>query len=278
MMYPRFILEQVRETEPVIQCITNFVTVNDCANILLAAGATPTMAQDIREAEEAIQKNSGLVCNMGAIDMTESMLLAGRMANKLGKPVVLDPVGAGGTVIRRSTAAELLSGIRFTAIRGNASEIKALAGVANDGIGVDVGALDKISEANVHEYAELCRKTAARLGTVIAISGPTDVISDGSRVLLIRNGDPVMARITGSGCMLTTLIGAFAAVPGADMLEAVASAVLVMDIAGELAKERLIMNHTGNATFRNDLIDAVFNMTAEEYYERSRVELIGSDM
>ena len=134
------ILRAVRERTPLIQCITNFVTVNDCANILLAAGASPTMAQDIREAEEAVAAANGLVCNLGAIDLVDSMILAGKRANTLGIPVVLDPVAAGGTTLRRQLSAKLLGEVHFSAIRGNASEIRALAGQESLGSGVDVAA------------------------------------------------------------------------------------------------------------------------------------------
>ena len=124
------VLEQVRTKAPLIQCITNFVTVNDCANILLAAGASPTMAQDIREVEEAVADADGLVCNLGAIDFVASMILAGKRANELDIPVVLDPVAAGGTALRRELSGKLLEEVRFTAIRGNASETPtALAGL-----------------------------------------------------------------------------------------------------------------------------------------------------
>ena len=127
------LLRRVREQAPLVQCITNFVTVNDCANILLAAGASPSMAQDIREVEEAVAGTNGLVCNLGAIDFVDSMILAGKKANELKIPVVLDPVAAGGTELRRQLSAKLLEEVHFTAIRGNASEIRALAGQMSRG-------------------------------------------------------------------------------------------------------------------------------------------------
>lgn len=143
------ILGAVRERKPLVQCITNFVTVNDCANILLAAGASPTMAQDIREVEEAVVRANGLVCNLGAIDLVDSMILAGKRANERNIPVVLDPVAAGGTTLRRQMSAKLLDEVHFSAIRGNASEIRALAGQASLGSGVDVAAWDAITPENL---------------------------------------------------------------------------------------------------------------------------------
>ena len=145
------LLENVKEKEPLVQCITNFITVNDCANILLAIGATPTMAMDVREVEEAVARVSALVCNMGAIEHTESMILAGKRANEMQIPVVLDPVGAGGTTLRRNTIKELLEEVQFTAIRGNASEIKAIAGVCSLGKGVDAAKEDMVSEDSLKE-------------------------------------------------------------------------------------------------------------------------------
>ena len=150
-------LHLVREKEPLVQCITNFVTVNDCANIILAAGGSPSMAHDVREAAEAARNAQALVCNMGAIEDAPSMILAGKEMNKLGRPVVLDPVAAGGTSLRREVAAELLKEVKFSSIRGNASEIRYLAGQQTAGSGVDVSALDKITEENLKEAAEMVR-------------------------------------------------------------------------------------------------------------------------
>ena len=202
-------LNRVREQNPLVQCITNFVTVNDCANIILAAGGSPSMCQDPREVEEGVGHASALLCNMGAIDKVESMLLAGREANRLRKPVILDPVAAGSTQLRRDTAMELIDRVHFSVIRGNASEIRFLAGKSALGSGVDVSAVDAVTEENLPEAVEMVRALAHGSGSVIAISGALDVISDGTRTVVLRNGCPTMARITGSGCMLTAMIGAF---------------------------------------------------------------------
>ena len=267
------ILRAVRERSPLVQCITNFVTVNDCANILLAAGASPTMAQDIREVEEAVAGANGLVCNLGAIDLVDSMILAGKQANKLGIPVVLDPVAAGGTTLRRQLSAKLLDEVRFSAIRGNASEIRALAGQASLGSGVDVAAWDTITAENLPQSMELIRNLAQRTGAVIAVSGVMDVVSDGTQAVLLHNGCATMARITGSGCMLTTLIGAFCASVPEIPFEATCAAMAAMGVCGEIAEEQRLKNKTGNATFRTDLIDAVFNLTEQELKERIRDEI-----
>jgi hydroxyethylthiazole kinase len=266
------VLMLVREKKPLVQCITNFVTVNDCANIILASGGSPTMASHPLEVEEAVAGVQALVCNMGAIDKIDSMLLAGKEANRLKKPVILDPVGAGGTQLRRDAVRKLLEEVRFTVIRGNASEIRYLAGQQSTGSGVDISSPDEITEGNLPAAVSMAEELAGKLNTVIAISGKIDVISDGSRSCVLRNGCATMARVTGSGCMLTALIGAFC---GAceDPFAAACSAMAAMGISGEIADAKRLRNGTGNATFRNDLIDAVFNLTQEQLKQGVRYEI-----
>lgn len=266
-------LGQVHAVAPLVQCITNFVTVNDCANIILASGASPSMAQDIREVEEAVCGAHALVCNMGAMDFVDSMILAGRKANELGKPVVLDPVAAGGTQLRRDESKRLLDQVQFAAIRGNASEIRFLAGQHAVGSGVDVSAMDAITEENLGEAVEMAATLATQLHTVIAISGVLDIVSDGKETVVLRNGCATMARITGSGCMLTSLIGAFCGALPQDTFAATVSAMAAMGVAGELAEEQRLKKGTGNATFRTDLIDGIFNLTEEQLQEKMRYEV-----
>lgn len=266
------VLAAVRLRKPLVQCITNFVTVNDCANIILASGGSPTMAEHPLEVEEAVRNVQALVCNMGAIEKLDSMILAGNEANRLGKPVILDPVGSGGTTLRRNAVKRLIEEVKFTAIRGNASEIRYLAGQQSTGSGVDVSALDEISEENLEAAVSMAADLAEKLGTVIAISGKIDVISNGKESCVLRNGCATMARITGSGCMLTSLIGAFCGAFDNAFL-ATCAAMAAMGIGGEIAEERRIKNGTGNATFRNDLIDAIFNLTEEQIKQGVRYEI-----
>lgn len=265
-------LTAVRGNKPLVQCITNFVTVNDCANIILAAGGSPTMASHPLEVEEAVCGVQALVCNMGAIDKVDSMILAGKAANRLGIPVVLDPVGAGGTQLRRDAVKRLLDEVHFAVIRGNASEIRYLAGQQSAGSGVDVSDIDEITESNLESAVSMAAELAERLETVIAVSGKIDVISDGKESCVLNNGCATMARITGSGCMLTALIGAFCG-GNRNYFSAACSAVAAMGICGEIAEEKRIRNGTGNATFRTDLIDAVFNLTEEQLEEGVRYEI-----
>lgn len=265
-------LTAMRGNKPLVQCITNFVTVNDCANIILAAGGSPTMASHPLEVEEAVCGVQALVCNMGAIDKVDSMILAGKAANRLGIPVILDPVGAGGTQLRRDAVKRLLDEVHFAVIRGNASEIRYLAGQQSAGSGVDVSDVDEITERNLESAVSMAVELAERLETVIAVSGKFDVISDGKESCVLNNGCATMARITGSGCMLTALIGAFCG-GNRNYFSAACSAVAAMGICGEIAEEKRIRNGTGNATFRTDLIDAVFNLTEEQLEEGVRYEI-----
>lgn len=266
-------LTRVRDRAPLVQCITNFVTVNDCANIILAAGGSPSMSMDPREAPEAVAGAQALVCNLGAIESVESMVLTGKRANELGIPVVMDPVAVGGTQLRRDMGKWLLNDVHFAAIRGNASEIRHLAGQAATGSGVDVSAMDAVTEENLPEAVNMVSGLAGRTGGVIAVSGVLDVVSDGARTVVIRNGCATMTRITGSGCMVTSLTGAFCGAMPEDPFTATVAAMTAMGVCGELAEKRRLQNGTGNATFRTDLIDAVFNLTEKQLLEGARYEL-----
>lgn len=266
-------LRAVRDNEPLVQCITNFVTVNDCANIILASGGSPSMAKDIREVAEAIRGVQALVCNLGAIEFIDSMIAGGKEANILGKPVILDPVAAGGTSLRRKAAERLLKQVHFTAIRGNASEIRFLAGQEVLGSGVDVSKVDAITEENLTDMVEVAKSLAFKIGSVIAVSGVIDIITDGRKTVVLRNGCATMARVTGSGCMLTSLIGAFCGAMPEDFFSATVAAMAVMGVCGEIAEEQRLKKGTGNATFRIDLIDAVFNLTEKQLEEGIKYEV-----
>ena len=166
--------------------------------------------------------------------------------------------------MRREVSKRLLEEVHFAAIRGNASEIRYLAGEAARGSGVDVASEDAITDENISGMMEIAGRLAVNTGSVIAVSGPIDIITDGVKTVLLRNGCATMARITGSGCMLTSMIGAFCGSNREDYFSAVCCAMAVMGISGEMAEKKRLKNGTGNATFRTDLIDAVFNMNSEE--------------
>lgn len=266
-------LQAVREKAPLVQCITNMVTVNDCANVLLAAGASATMAHHPLEVAEAVAGVQALVLNLGAVGDREAMYIAGREANRLGVPVVFDPVAAGFTGLRRETARKLLEEIRFAVIRGNASEILALAEDREGGSGVDVAAADTVTESGLPRAAELAQTLSCRTGAVVVLSGAVDVVADGRQALFLRNGSPTMARITGSGCMLSALTGAFCGACPDKPFEAAATAAASIALAGERAEELRLQKGTGNATFRIDLIDSVFNLTVERLIQGVRYEI-----
>lgn len=265
--------QTLQKKAPLVQCITNFVTVNDCANIILAAGGSPAMTMAAAEVEEAVRGAAALVCNIGTIESVEAMRLAGKEANRHGIPVVLDPVAVGGTQLRRDAAKLLLQEVQFAAIRGNASEIRHLAGQNAAGSGVDVGEADAVTAENLPQAMEMVRRLAAETGSVIALSGALDIISDGKQTALLENGCPMMSRITGSGCMLTALIGAFCGALPQEPFLATCTAIAAMGIAGESAEELRLQKGTGNATFRTDLIDHIFLLTEETIAKRVHITI-----
>ena len=267
-------LARVRESAPLVHCITNYVTVNDCANVLLACGASPIMADDPGEAEEITSLAAGLVLNLGTLDQRKlsAMLLPGKRATALGMPVVLDPVGAGASTMRTGAALRLLEEIRFAVIRGNMSEIRALALGSGHTRGVDAGAADRVTERSLAEALAFVKSFAARAETVAAVTGGIDLVTDGKRAFCVRSGHPMLGRITGAGCMLSALTGAFAAANRDDPLAAAAGAVCAMGLCGETAAAR-VQPPDGSGSFRTYLLDAVYNLTPEELERGANYEL-----
>lgn len=253
--------------------ITNYVTANDCANILLACGASPTMADDAAEVEEITALSGALNINIGTLNaMVDGMFLAGKKANALGRPAVLDPVGAGASTLRTETARRLIGAIRFTVIRGNISEIKTLASGAGTTKGVDADAADLVTEETLERSIAFAKAFAAKTGAVVAVTGAIDLVSDAQRAFVIRNGRPMMGRVTGTGCMLSAMTAAYLAANPRCPLEAAAAAVCAMGVCGETAQERL-REGEGNASYRSRLIDAVYNLDAETLEGRARYEI-----
>lgn len=259
---------EIKKQHPVIHCITNTVTVNDCANILLAIGASPVMAHHPLEVAEITEGTSALVCNMGAIADYEAMLAAGHRAKELGHPVIIDPVGVAGSSYRRTMCRSLIQSLRPTCIRGNYSELRALMQNRKTAAGVDAAPEDAVT-TNEQWISDL--KAYARTEKMIVIaSGETDIITDGITVYLCHNGDPLMAKITGSGCMSSCLLGTFMGIEAS--LESAASCCAFMGIAGELAASRTHQWEGGTMTFRMKLIDAVSLMQTEELFSNIKVE------
>ena len=256
------IYEKISRKRPIIHCITNAVTVNDCANILLAVGASPTMAHHPLEAAEITEGCTSLVCNFGAIDDYEAMLAAGQRAGELGHAIVVDPVGVSGSTFRRERVLSFIQQVHPTCIRGNYSEIRALLENCSTVTGVD--ALQTEQDAS-HQEALLSamQQYADREKMILIASGKTDMITDGNTTFFCENGDPMMAKITGSGCMSSALLGAFLGVEPSVTGAAVCCAF--MGIAGELAAEKTRTCGGGTMTFRNYLIDEVSLFTQENF-------------
>ena len=259
------ILKAVRARTPLVHCITNYVTVNDCANALIACGGAPIMADDLGEAAEITAICSGLVINIGTLNKNTipAMFAAGKRANELNHSVLLDPVGAGASALRTDTAKRLIDEVRFSVIRGNVSEIKALAVGGSGARGVDADIADAVTDDSVSGIVSLARDFSRRTGAVTAITGATDIVSDGEKTYVIKNGHPMMAKITGSGCMLSAVTGAFIAANPSELLDAAAAAVIAMGLCGELAFDRSEKTAAGNSTYRNLLIDALSSLDAE---------------
>ena len=267
-------LKNVKERSPLIHNITNYVTVNDCANIVLACGGSPIMADDKNEVEEITAICGGLNINIGTLNSrtVEAMVLAGKKANELGHPVVLDPVGAGASALRTNTAKRLLEEIKFAVIRGNISEIKTLAGTSAATQGVDANVADKITDDALDTAVPFAKAFAKKTGVVIAITGAIDIVCDGAKAYVIRNGHPMMAAITGTGCQLSAMTAAYITANPGDTLGAAAAAVCAMGLAGEIAYARLT-KLDGNSSYRNYIIDAIYNMTPEQLEEGAKYEV-----
>ena len=267
-------LENVRKTCPLIHNITNYVTVNDCANVLLACGGSPIMSDDVEEVEEITSICGGLNINIGTLNQQTipAMHKAGRKANELGHPVVLDPVGAGASVLRTQTAKNLIENVKFTVIRGNISEIKALALGEGGARGVDADVADKVTKENLAQAVDFAKEFARKTGAVIAITGAIDIVADGEKAYCIYNGHPMMSSITGTGCQLSAITAAYVTANPETPLEAVAAAVCLMGVCGEKAYERLTQLD-GNATYRNYIIDMIFRLSGEELEKCARYEV-----
>ncbi len=256
------IYEKINQQRPIIHCITNAVTVNDCANILLAAGASPTMAHHPLEAAEITEGCTSLVCNFGAIDVYEAMLAAGKRAKELGHAIVVDPVGVSGSTYRRERAISFIREVHPTCVRGNYSEIRALLDNCSTVTGVDAAKTDQ--DASHQEALVTAMEQYADQEKIILIaSGKTDVITDGNETLFCENGDPMMAKITGSGCMSSAMLGAFLGVEPS--INGAAACCAFMGIAGEIAAEKTKACGGGTMTFGNCLIDTVSLMTREDF-------------
>lgn len=257
-------LANVRAKHPLVHNITNYVTVHDVANIILACGGSPIMSDEPEDVVDITAICDALNINIGTLNKNsiDAMFAAGEKAASLGHALLLDPVGAGASKLRTTTALELLASFKFTAIRGNISEISTLASGTGTTRGVDADAADAVTDGNIESKAALAKAFAAKTGAVIAITGAIDLVADATRCCAIRNGTARMGGITGTGCQLSGMSAAFLAANKETPFEAMAAAICAMGLAGEIAEKALLPGE-GSATFGNRIIDAISLMTPE---------------
>ena len=260
------LLYEIRRKTPLIHNITNCVTVNDCANAILAIGASPIMADDAAEVEEIVSISSALVINIGTLNQRTitSMIMAGTRANELNIPVILDPVGAGASTLRNKTTQEILSQVKIDVIRGNLSELSFIAGFKVSTKGVDTAKSDEKNDAAV-----IAKSVANKYSCVVGITGKVDVISDGIRVAKIANGHKLLSKVTGTGCMVSALVGSFCSVTN-DYYTAAVTGIAAMGISGEIAFEKT--GTIGTGSFHISLIDALSNMNGTCFSERAKID------
>ncbi|WP_069808337.1 hydroxyethylthiazole kinase [Vulcanisaeta thermophila] len=253
-------LEKIRKTRPLIHHLMNFVVMNDAANVTLAVGASPIMAHAREEVEELASRANAVYINIGTLDdrWIESFILAGKAANKNNVPVLLDPVGAGATRLRTETVRRILTEVEVDVLKGNGGEMKALAG-----IGGLVRGVDSIDEAS----PDVAERLAREYGLTAVITGARDYVSDGNRDAVVSNGTPMLQYITGSGCMVGSVISSFMAV-NRDYFTASIEGLVTFEIAAEKAERR----SRGPASLKLNLIDELYNMKPSDYV-LARVEL-----
>jgi hydroxyethylthiazole kinase len=257
-------LKKVREKKPLIHNITNYVVMNYTANALLACGASPVMAHAAEEVEEMVSLAGALVLNIGTLtpQWVEAMLRAGKKANALKVPIVLDPVGSGATRLRTDSAKRLTRELSIQVVRGNASEVLSLAEKEGRTKGVD-------SVHSVEEAEESAIALAKDLKTTLAITGKVDLVTDGKRIRRVHNGHEMMGMVTGTGCTATVMIGAFLAVDP-DPVEATATALAYFGLAGERAAAQT----TTPGTYQISLLDALFSIDEKELRKAAKIEVV----
>jgi hydroxyethylthiazole kinase len=254
-------LRRIRERKPLVHQITNYVVMNETANATLALGALPVMAHAREEVEEMVALAGALVLNIGTLSphWVEAMLAAGRAANERGVPVVLDPVGVGATSYRTETAHKILDQVAVAVLRGNAGEVATLVGVD-----AEVRGVEAIGDSG--DSAALARAAARQLGVVASVTGAIDHVSDGERVVAIANGHPLLASITGTGCMSSAITGCFLAAADSP-LDAAVEALVAFGVAGEDAAR----DAKGPGSFHVGLYDALAALDPETLEGRARL-------
>lgn len=258
------IIRSVREKNPLVHHITNYVTVNDCANITLCIGASPVMAHAEEEVEEMVSMAGALVLNIGTLDsqQVERMLIAGKAAETRDIPIILDPVGAGATTLRTRTAQKLIKELSITILKGNAGEIGTLAGIQSEVRGVDSGGV-------MGDPVVITQKLAETLDLTVVMSGISDIISDGNRVFIVDNGHAFMGRLSGTGCMAASITGACATV-SSDYVRSSTAGITAFGIAGE----RAAAEAKGPGSFKYRLFDSVASVTGDDVNQFGKVRVL----
>lgn len=261
--------QAVRSRNPLIHCITNPISINDCANAVLAVGAQPIMAEHPLEAAAITRSAAALLVNLGNVTdaRLEAMRVSGAAAKACGIPCAIDLVGAGCSPLRLGFAREFVEACRPAVVKGNLSELKAFTGEPSRAAGVDAAQEDRLSEGNFAKVSAQLAELAGRTGAVVLATGETDLVTDGSQAVLLKNGVPMLARVTGTGCVAGALTAAYLSACGG--MEAAVLAVSMLGIAGELAAETA----RGTGTFRAALLDGLGTLGDGEFEKRLRWEL-----
>ncbi|KGM97839.1 hydroxyethylthiazole kinase [Clostridium novyi A str. 4552] len=262
------IKQDVKFKNPLIHCITNPISINDCANVVLVTGAKPIMAEHPLEVAEITSISSALAVNLGNITdaRMESMLISGKVALENKIPQVIDLVGVACSKLRLNYAKKFISECTPNVIKGNMSEIKAIYGVKNNSKGIDVGLKDIINKNNIEENVKILKSLAKQTKAIVVATGVVDIITDGEDTYLIKNGCEMLSMITGTGCMLNTLIGSF--ISSKDILKGAILGTVLMGICGELSE-----NDMGTGTFKTRLLDNMFNISDNTIIEKIIYEL-----
>ncbi len=258
------LINKVKEANPLVLHYTNEVTINDCANITLALGASPLMSYSYEEVEEIVPIASSVVINIGTMNSshTDLFIKAGKAANKFNKPLILDPVGVFATKSRIDLTETLLNEVKFDVVKGNVSEIKFIGGFDVNGKGVD-------SFDDDENIDDIIKKVAKKLECIVVATGKVDTISDGANIIKIHNGSSKLKSITGTGCMSASLVGAYIAVCESK-LEASAMGILTMSLCGELAD----VDNVAIGRFKVNLMNNVYELNEEKLNKFARLEII----
>ena len=270
-------LTAVKQKIPLVHCITNRVTITDCANGLLSAGAAPIMAEDLREVEDITSISQALVINIGTLMplQIEAMLKAGKKAKTIGIPIIFDPVGAGATKLRDEVSKQIIDDVKPDIIRGNMSEIRALYGFAGHTKGVEAAASDAVTMENAKEASVVVKEMAEKFDCIVAATGEVDILSDGKTVYYVANGHPMLCKITGSGCVLSAVTGGYAGAAGSgskeNLLNASVGAFVLSGLAGEYAYADVEKACAGTGTFHCKYMDALNLIGKEDFRKNAKI-------